>query len=815
MTATDATRTVGREPRLQSDPGRVEDATGADRATALLAAMTLEEKTAQLVGYWLDQNGVVAPMQGEMAAHDDADGRTLADVTRHGLGQFTRVYGTRPVEPDERAAWLWSEQRRLKRETRLGIPALVHEECLTGLAAWKAATFPTPLAWGAAFDPELVERVGEAIGDSMRQLGVHQGLAPVLDVVRDPRWGRVDECIGEDPYLVGTIGTAYVRGLQRAGVDATLKHFLGYSASQAGRNHAPVHAGPREVADVFLLPFEMALRDGGARSVMNSYAEVDGVPVAANGDLLTDLLRGRLGFDGTVVADYFSVAFLEVMHGVAADRGEAAALALTAGIDVELPTGDAYLGPLVDRVRSGDVDEALVDRAVLRVLRQKERLGLLDPDAFEDEPPTGIDLDTSRHRTLAKELAARSLVLLSNGPEAPVLPLAPGASVALIGPNADRAEALQGCYSFANHVLAAHPDLPLGFAIPTVREALTESLGADTVRFAAGCAVTGDDRSGFDDAVAVAERSDVAVVVVGDQAGLFGRGTVGEGNDTESLDLPGVQRELVEAVVATGTPTVVVLLTGRPYAVGWALDGDAPRPAAVVQAFFPGEGGGLAIADLLTGAAAPSGRLPVSLPRAAGAQPYTYLHPRLGGPSDVTATDSTPVRPFGFGLSYTSFAYEELVVDPTVSSAGAFDAWVTVRNTGDRAGEDVVQLYGHDVLGSVTRPVAQLLGYARVALGPGESVRLRFSVPVQRFAFTDRALRKVVEPGDVEVWVASHAAASGPTGGVRADGIVAVGGGTGPAPVPGSATARAVVRVTGPVREVEPSDRRTATWERG
>nr|WP_309780411.1 glycoside hydrolase family 3 N-terminal domain-containing protein [Curtobacterium sp. SORGH_AS_0776] len=731
----------------------------------MLAAMTLEEKTAQLVGYWLDQNGVVAPMQGEMAAHDDADGRTLADVTRHGLGQFTRVYGTRPVEPDERAAWLWSEQRRLKRETRLGIPALVHEECLTGLAAWKAATFPTPLAWGAAFDPELVEQVGEAIGDSMRQLGVHQGLAPVLDVVRDPRWGRVDECIGEDPYLVGTIGTAYVRGLQRAGVDATLKHFLGYSASQAGRNHAPVHAGPREVADVFLPPFEMALRDGGARSVMNSYAEVDGVPVAANGDLLTDLLRGRLGFEGTVVADYFSVAFLEVMHGVAADRGEAAALALTAGIDVELPTGDAYLAPLVDRVRSGDVDEALVDRAVLRVLRQKERLGLLDPDAFEDEPPTGIDLDTPRHRALAKALAARSLVLLSNGPEAPVLPLAPGASVALIGPNADRAEALQGCYSFANHVLAAHPDLPLGFAIPTVREALTESLGADTVRFAAGCSVTGDDRSGFDDAVAVAERSDVAVVVVGDQAGLFGRGTVGEGNDTESLDLPGVQRELVEAVVATGTPTVVVLLTGRPYAIGWALDGDAPRPAATVQAFFPGEGGGLAIAELLTGAAAPSGRLPVSLPRAAGAQPYTYLHPRLGGPSDVTATDSTPVRPFGFGLSYTSFAYEDLVVDPTVSSAGAFDAWVTVRNTGERAGEDVVQVYGHDVQGSVTRPVAQLLGYARVALGPGESVRLRFSVPVQRLAFTDRALRKVVEPGDVEVWIASHAAASGPTGG--------------------------------------------------
>lgn len=837
MTATDATRTAGRDPRLQADSAT--DATATDatatatateatttpagpRADALLAEMTLDEKAAQLVGYWLDQNGVVAPMQGEMAAVQQ--GGTLADITRDGIGQFTRVYGTRPVEPDERAAWLWAEQRRLQCETRLGIPALVHEECLTGLAAWKAATFPTPLAWGASFDPELVEQVGAAIGASMRQLGVHQGLAPVLDVIRDPRWGRVDECIAEDPYLVGTVGTAYVRGLQSAGVDATLKHFLGYSASQAGRNHAPVHAGAREVADVYLPPFEMALRDGGARSVMNSYAEIDGVPVAANGELLTGLLRDRLGFDGTVVADYFSVAFLEVMHGIAADRGEAAALALEAGIDVELPTGDAYLAPLVERVRSGQVDEALVDRAVLRVLRQKERLGLLEPDAFAEDAPTGIDLDTPLHQALAKRLAAESLVLLSNeggsvsvdsgtaDGTTPVLPLAPGASVAVIGPNADRAEALQGCYSFANHVLASHPDLPLGFAIPTVREAVAQALGPAAVRFATGCAVTGNDRAGFAEAVAVASASDVAVVVVGDQAGLFGRGTVGEGNDTESLDLPGVQRELVEAVVATGTPTVMVLLTGRPYAIGWALDGDQPRPAAVVQAFFPGEGGGLAIADLLTGVASPSGRLPLSLPRSAGAQPFTYLHPRLGGPSDVTAADSTPVRPFGFGLGYTDFAYDELVVDPDVRSDGVFTVSVTVRNTGVRDGEDVVQLYGHDVHGSVTRPEVQLLGYARVAVAAGESVRVRFRVPVQRFAFTDRRMRRVIEPGDVQVWVASHAAASRPSGSVAAGGIVASGDGPVRHPVPGTATQRATVAVTGAVHEVTPGDPRLVAW---
>ena len=790
------------------------------RVAELLERMTLEEKLAQLVGYWVDQGGeVVAPLAGEMATSTRYE-----DATTHGLGHLTRVYGTRPVDPIERAQWLWAEQRRLVEETRLGIPAIVHEECLTGLAAWKAATFPTPLAWGASFDAELVEEMGRLIGASMRELGIHQGLAPVLDVIRDPRWGRVDECIAEDPYLVGTVGTAYVLGLQSAGVDATLKHFLGYSASQAGRNHAPVHAGAREVADVYLPPFEMALRDGGARSVMNSYAEIDGVPVAANGELLTGLLRDRLGFDGTVVADYFSVAFLEVMHGIAADRGEAAALALEAGIDVELPTGDAYLAPLVERVRSGQVDEALVDRAVLRVLRQKERLGLLEPDAFAEDAPTGIDLDTPLHQALAKRLAAESLVLLSNeggsvsvdsgtaDGTTPVLPLAPGASVAVIGPNADRAEALQGCYSFANHVLASHPDLPLGFAIPTVREAVAQALGPAAVRFATGCAVTGNDRAGFAEAVAVASASDVAVVVVGDQAGLFGRGTVGEGNDTESLDLPGVQRELVEAVVATGTPTVMVLLTGRPYAIGWALDGDQPRPSAVVQAFFPGEGGGLAIADLLTGVASPSGRLPLSLPRSAGAQPFTYLHPRLGGPSDVTAADSTPVRPFGFGLGYTDFAYDELVVDPDVRSDGVFTVSVTVRNTGVRDGEDVVQLYGHDVHGSVTRPEVQLLGYARVAVAAGESVRVRFRVPVQRFAFTDRRMRRVVEPGDVQVWVASHAAASRPSGSVAAGGIVASGDGPVRHPVPGTATQRATVAVTGAVHEVTPGDPRLVAW---
>ena len=704
--------------------------------------MTIEEKTAQLVGYWLDQDGeVVAPLADEMAT---ADGRTLSDITRHGIGHFTRVYGTRPVDPAARAAWLVEEQRRIVRETRLGIPALVHEECLTGLAAWKAATFPTPLAWGASFDPELVEEMATSIGESMRQLGVHQGLAPVLDVIRDPRWGRVDECISEDPYLVGTVGTAYVRGLQAAGIHATLKHFLGYSASQAGRNHAPVHAGPREIADVFLPPFEMALRDGGAKSVMNSYTEIDGVPVASSSEILTDLLRGKLGFEGVVVADYFAVAFLEKTHQIAANLGEAAALALEAGIDVELPTGDAYLEPLIELVNSGVVPESLVDRAVLRVLTQKEELGLLEPGVFDEDAPETIDLDTPRHRELARRLAEESVVLLANDG---ALPLAPAAKVAVIGPNADRAEALQGCYSFANHVLAHHPGTPIEVEMPTVREALAESF---EVSYARGCEVEGDDRSGFDEAVATAKAADVAIVVVGDQAGLFGRGTVGEGNDAESLDLPGVQRELVESLVATGTPVVMVLLTGRPYALDWAFENG---PAAIVQAFFPGEEGGNAIARILAGSVVPAGRLPITLPRNAGSQPYSYLHPALGGPSGVTATDPTPLRPFGFGLSYASFEHSDF----SCELGESITARVTVTNTSDVDGVEIVQLYGHDVAASVTRPVAQLLGYARVPLAAGQSRTVTLDVPVTRFALSNRSMERVVEAGEVEVWVGSDA----------------------------------------------------------
>jgi beta-glucosidase len=342
-----------------------------------------------------------------------------------------------------------------------------------------------------------------------------------------------------------------------------------------------------------------------------------------------------------------------------------------------------------------------------------------------------------------------------------------------------------GCYSFANHVLAHHPEVPLGFELPSVLEAVRGEFASAQVSYERGCDVEGDDRSGIPAAVAAASAADVAVVVVGDRAGLFGRGTVGEGNDVESLELPGIQRELVERVVATGTPVVLIVLSGRPYAIGWAVEG-VTAPAAVLQSFFPGEEGGRAIAAVLSGRVSPSGHLPVSLPRSAGAQPYSYLHPLLGGPNEITSADSTPVLPFGHGLSYTTFERTELTVDAEVAAGGTFAAAVRVRNTGDRAGTELVQLYARDVHASVTRPVAQLLGYRRVELQPGEEAVVRFAVPTTRLAFSDRSLRRIVEPGAVEVW-------AGPSCDVR------------------EASAR--IAITGPVHAVTASDPRLVTSE--
>ncbi|RNL83041.1 beta-xylosidase/alpha-l-arabinosidase [Halostreptopolyspora alba] len=755
-----------------------------ERAEQLLRLMTLEEKVAQLHGIWVGADpagGAVAPHQDEMADPVDWD-RAIAT----GLGQLTRPFGSAPVDPAAGRESLARSQREIVAANRFGIPALAHEECLAGFTTWGATIYPVPLAWGASFDPELVERMAAQIGDSLRRVGVHQGLAPVLDVSRDPRWGRTEETIGEDPYLVGTVGTAYVRGLQSTGVVATLKHFVGYSASRAGRNLAPVSVGARELADVLLPPFEMAVRDGGARSVMASYNDNDGVPATADNALLAGVLRDQWGFDGTVVSDYFGVTFLRTLHRVAESPDSAGALALTAGVDVELPDVHCYGDRLIGAVRSGDVPEELVDQAALRVLTQKCELGLLDPGWWptpdSDTPVSAgdgqragasVDLDPPEHRALAARLAERSVVLLANTEG--TLPLSGDAGLAVVGPSVDTSEAMLGCYSFPSHIGSRYPDTPEGVRIPSVLDALRAELPGARIEHRRGCDIDGTGTSDIPDAVAAARSADVCVAVLGDRADLFGRGTSGEGCDSEDLRLPGLQQELLEALLDTGTPVVLVLLTGRPYALG----GVADRLAAAVQAFFPGEEGGRAVAGVLSGRVNPSGRLPVAIPRSPGAQPASYIGPPLAHRSEVSSVDPTPLYPFGHGRSYTRFTWEDPRVDgrpvsdeePTVASTeGAVTFGCTVRNDGEVAGADIVQLYLSDPVAQVTRSPRQLVGYARVHLEPGAARRVEFVVHADLASYTVAPGRRIVEAGDLDLALAASSADVRHTARVRLSG---------------------------------------------
>jgi beta-xylosidase len=723
------------DDRLGAGTWRDTTASPADRVRDLMDRMTVREKIAQLSGVWvgIDNAGEVAPHQHENASAPDWD-----SLVPYGIGQLTRPFGTAPVDPAEGVAAVARTQREIMAAGRFRIPAVVHEECLTGLAAWQATVYPSPLCWGATFDPDLVERMGASIGRTLRALGVHQGLAPVLDVARDLRWGRVEETIGEDPHLVGVIGSAYVRGLESAGVVATLKHFVGYSASRAGRNLAPVSMGPREIADVLLPPFEMALR-AGARSVMNAYVDIDGVPVAGDPQVLTDLLRGTYGFTGTVVADYFSVSFLQSLHAVAGSPADAAAQALAAGIDVELPTVDCYGPALVEAVDRGDVDVALVDRALERVLRQKCELGLLDPD-WSPPAPGPVDLDD---RALARAVARESVVLLSNNG---ILPLRPGLRVAVVGPRAAESGAMLGCYSFPLHVGVHHPDVPMGIDVPTVLDALRAD---HDVTHAQGCPVVGGDDEGIAAAVAIARNAEVCVAVLGDQAGLFGGGTSGEGCDATDLRLPGRQEELLEALLATGTPVVLVLLVGRPYELSRQVD----RLAAVVCGFFPGEEGGPALADVLSGRTNPTGRLPVGFPSAGANQPSTYLAAPLGQHGDVSTVDPTPLFPFGHGLSYAPATWLDVTADSGWPTEGTCRVTVTCANHTTTDTVEVVQIYLHDPVADVARPVRQLIGAVRVDLPAGATRAVTADLHADLASYTGRAGHRQVDPGAVELHV--------------------------------------------------------------
>ncbi|HEX2783152.1 MAG TPA: glycoside hydrolase family 3 C-terminal domain-containing protein, partial [Ilumatobacteraceae bacterium] len=554
---------------------------------------------------------------------------------------------------------------------------------------------------------------------------------------------------------------------------ATAKHFVGYGASEGGMNWAPAHLPERELRDVYLRPFEAAVRDAGLASVMNAYQELDGVPCTANRWLLTDLLRGEWGFDGTVVSDYFAIKQLDGYHRIVGSWENAAVAALTAGIDVELPSTECYGAALRAAIDRGAIAMADVDEAVRRALESKLRLGLFERP-YVDVDRVALHTRTPDQIELSRQLATESVVLLRNDG---TLPLRPGvASIAVIGPNAANARQMLGDYSYITHVESLLEVLRSGdnvFAMPidrgididehtdlghviTVHDALVSALPTVTVRYTEGCAISGDDRSGFAAAVEAATASDVAVMVMGERSGLTNDCTTGESRDVSSLRLTGVQEDLVHAVVATGTPVVLVLVAGRP--VGSPAVHAAAN--AVLMAWLPGEQGGRAIADVLTGTASPGGKLPVSYPRTSGQIPIFYAHKVSGGRSHWKGTyvdeSNEPLYPFGHGLGYSTFTIAPGGSTPSsVALDDTVDVSARVSNTGERTADEVVQLYVRDPMASITRPVLELIGFARLTLEAGASARVTFRVPVAALGFSGRELAYIVEPGDIEFFVGS------------------------------------------------------------
>ena len=732
-----------------------------ERVEALMDEMTLEEKVGQLGSIWL---GFSASSDSETPSDTDnvpiivevSAQLSWEENTKHGLGHFTRIFGTKPISAGDGIKKVIEYQRRLISETRLGIPATVHEECLTGFTAMGATTFPTPLGLAATFNEETIESVSNVIGRDMRSVGVHHGLSPVLDLVRDYRWGRVEETMGEDPYLAALAGSAYVRGVEKNGVVATLKHFAGHSSPRVARNHGPVSMGWREMYEFMMPPFELAIRESKVGSVMNSYTDVDGIPCASSVQLLTKVLHDELGFDGVVVSDYWAISFLEHMHRVAGSKTEAAVLALKAGMDVELPTTRCYGAPLVDAVNKGMIEESYVDRACRRVLLQKVRQGLLDAnwDPADDISASieTVNLDTLANRKVALNAARESVILLENKDH--TLPLQnKKLKIAIIGPCADDGAAFLGCYSFANHVMAQDKNLGMGIEVPTLKAALQKLLPDSSITFVAGVPVKDFDISGIAAAKEVIESSDLAIYVVGDRAGLFGRGTSGEGNDVPDLKLPGAQAEMLDACLDSKVPGVIVSVSGRPYALGDFVG----RAKAIIQAFMPGEEGGTAIAEVITGAISPSGRLPVEIPATVMGQPSTYLQPKYGTAGlGMSPVDSIPLFTFGHGLTYTNFDYSNFTISQTeVKTDGEFSLSVDIKNSGKVDGVEVVQLYFEDPVAQIARPVIQLLGFARVPLKSGEKKSITFKVHTDRLAYMGSDYFRIVDPGKITLSVGS------------------------------------------------------------
>ncbi len=695
-------------------------------AEAMLARMTLAEKVGQLV----QVTPHAAPdLEARIRAGQIGSLLSYTDLPR--INQFQRI----AVE-----------------ESRLGIPLIVGNDVIHGYTT----TFPIPLAQSCTWNPSLIEKAARAAADEASAEGTDWIFAPMVDVCRDPRWGRIAESAGEDPFLGSAMATASVHGIQARAlasgrrIAACPKHYVAYGGAEGGRDYNTVDVSERTLRDVYLPPFKAAF-EAGAGSVMTSFNEIAGVPATVNAFTLRTILRDEWRWPGVTLSDYGAVREL-IPHGVAADLKEAARLSIQGGLDMDMMS-DAYAGCLGALVEEGVVPAALVDEAVRRVLCLKLRLGLFE-HPYTNESPSRAVAARDDVRALALRIAQESMVLLKN--EGNVLPLTPGAQrIALIGPLADNQADLLGAWA----ALGKPED------VETVHEGLRFYQDDPTMlRYTKGCSITGDGSLDIDAAVAAAREADVVVLVVGESAAMSG-----EAHSRSRLDLPGRQQALVDAVATTGKPLVCVLMSGRPLVIPRL----AAQSGALLAAWHGGVRAGRAVADILFGASHPSGKLAANFPRSEGQIPLYYAHKNTGRPpegggvkqfeevykSTYLDEHNTPLFPFGFGLGYTTFSYRDLTVEtPIISSDGALVVSAVVRNTGERRGDEVVQCYVRDVVGSVTRPVKELKGFQKVALAPGEEQTVRFEVPAEHLGFVGLDMHYATEPGAFKVWIGPHSA---------------------------------------------------------
>lgn len=729
-----------------------------DRVNDLLGRMNLEEKIAQMLCIWDQKKTIMLDKEGNI------DLSRLGEHLEHGLGQIARLSDTGGgLKPRDMAELSNAVQRYFVEETRLGIPVIIHEECLHGLAAKEATSYPQPIGLAATFNPELVEQIYSSIAEDARSRGAHQALTPVVDVLRDPRWGRVEETFGEDPYLVTQMGIASVKGFQgdasfkdKKKVIATLKHFAAHGYPESGANCGPANVSERVLRDTFLRPFKDTIDKANAISVMPSYNEIDGIPSHANSWLLKDVLRNEWGFKGFLVSDYYAILQLfnnegTVGHFLAKDKKDAAMLAVKeGGVNLELPDGDCYffLKELVEEKR---LDESVIDELVAVLLEYKFKIGLFD-DPYVDPDAINLEAKLDADRELALKAAHQTITLLKN--ENNLLPLDKSKSgkIAVIGPNADRV------------MLGGYSGEPVFYT--TVLEGVKQKLGDNAeVLYSEGCKITiggswnddfvtpsdpDEDTKLIEEAVKVAEQADKIILVIGGNEQTsreaWNQDHLG---DRPSLDLVGKQNELVAEMLKTGKPVIVVLYNGRPNSINF-INENVP---AILECWYLGQESGNAVADVLFGDYNPGGKLPVSFPRSAGHIPCHYNY-KPSSRRGYLFDDISPLFPFGYGLSYTTFEFSNLKLEKdNIPVNGSTKVSVEVKNTGSRAGEEVVQMYIRDKVSSVTRPVKELKGFKRIKLEPGQATDVEFPVAAEHLAFTNIDKKFTVEPGEFEIMV--------------------------------------------------------------